>query len=80
MVKKGRRRTRAPAGRDEAPRNDESRGEGDPDEAALFIAETLADLARLARRHKLDLLVRLLEMAQMESEERVRLRGRRNLS
>jgi hypothetical protein len=69
-----------PAGRDEGARNDESRGEGDPDEAAVFIAETLADLSRLARRHKLDLLTRLLEMAHMEAEERVRLRGRRNLS
>jgi hypothetical protein len=63
LTKTGRRRTRASAGRDEAPRNDESRGEGDLDEAAVFIAETLVDLARLARRHKLDLLVRLLEMA-----------------
>jgi hypothetical protein len=42
--------------------------------------ETVADLVRLARRHKLDLLGRLLEMVQMEAEERVRLRGKRNLS
>jgi hypothetical protein len=34
----------------------------------------------LARRHKLDLLGRLLKMAQMEAEERVRLRGKRKLS
>lgn len=45
-----------------------------------FIAETVADLARVARRHDLDILVRLLEMAQMEAQERVRLRGKRNLS
>ncbi|MGO8911788.1 MAG: hypothetical protein ACLQDM_21030 [Bradyrhizobium sp.] len=46
----------------------------------MFIAETVAALARLARRHKLAMLVRLLEMAQMEAEERIRLRGKRNLS
>jgi hypothetical protein len=46
----------------------------------LFIAETVATLAGLARRHGLDVLVRLLEMAQMEAEERIRLRGKRNLS
>ena len=45
-----------------------------------FIAETVSDLARLARRHELDVLVRLLEMAQMEAQERIRLRGKRNLS
>ncbi len=45
-----------------------------------FIAETVADLARVARRHDLDILVRLLEMAQMEAQERIRLRGKRNLS
>jgi hypothetical protein len=46
----------------------------------VFIAETAAALARLARRHRLGMLVRLLEMAQMEAEDRVRLRGKRNLS
>jgi hypothetical protein len=45
-----------------------------------FIAETAAELARLARRHELDVLVRLLEMAHMEAHERMRLRGKRNLS
>ena len=54
--------------------------EGGPDEAAAFIVETVTDLARVARRHKLGLLIRLLEMAQMEAEERLRLRGKRNLS
>ena len=46
----------------------------------MFIAETVAALAGLAQRHKLGMLVRLLEMAQMEAEERIRLRGKRNLS
>ncbi|HEX9588500.1 MAG TPA: hypothetical protein VGA15_12265 [Bradyrhizobium sp.] len=45
-----------------------------------FIAENVADLARLARRHNLEMLVRLLEMAQMEAQERIQLRGKRNLS
>jgi hypothetical protein len=45
-----------------------------------FIAETVADLAKVAREHKLDMLVRLLEMTQMEAQERLRLRGKRNLS
>jgi hypothetical protein len=59
---------------------DEPPGDGGPEEAAAFIAETVADLVRLARRHKLDLLGRLLKMVQMEAEERLRLRGKRNLS
>jgi hypothetical protein len=63
---------RSPAG--------EPPGDGGPEEAAAYIAQNLADLARLARRHRLDMLVRLLEMAQMEADERVRLRGKRNLS
>jgi hypothetical protein len=55
-------------------------GDGGPDEAAVLIAETTAELARVARRHKLGMLVRLLEMARMEAEEWVRLRGKRKLS
>jgi hypothetical protein len=76
----GRAYPRAGAG-DRIPTNRrETAGDGGPDEAAAFIAETAAALARLARRHRLGMLVRLLEMAQMEAEERVRLRGKRNLS
>jgi hypothetical protein len=63
-----------------ALQNDDAPGDGGPDEAAVFIAETVAALAKLARRHKLGVLVRLLEMTQMEAEERVRLRGKRKLS
>jgi hypothetical protein len=55
-------------------------GEGGPDEAAAFIAETVADLARLAHRHRLEILGFLLRMAQLEAEERVRLRSKRKLS
>jgi len=62
-----------------APINDPP-GEGGPDEAASFIAETVAALALLARRHELGVLVPLLEMTQLEAEERVRLRSKRKLS
>ena len=80
MTKTGRRRTRASSGRDRRSRTDEPSGEGGPDEAAAFIAETAADLARLARRHRLDMLGFLLGMAQLEAEEHLRLRSKRSLS
>jgi hypothetical protein len=59
---------------------DEPGEEGGPDEAAGFIAETVTDLVRLARRHRLDLLGHLLRMAQLEAEEHLRLRSKRKLS
>jgi hypothetical protein len=76
----GGRRTRAHQGRGRRPGSDESSGDGGPDEAATLIAEAAAELATLARRHKLDMLNFLLRMAQLEAEERLRLRSRRNLS
>ena len=51
--------------------------DGGPKEAASFVAEQLTDLARLARRHKLDTLGFLLDMSLMEAKEIVRLRGKR---
>jgi hypothetical protein len=78
LTKTAGRRTHASFGK--GSQTDEPPGDGGPDEAAAFIAETTAALARLARRHKLGLLVRLLEMARMEAEEWVRLRAKRNLS
>jgi hypothetical protein len=74
------RRTRTSSGRGGGSRTDDPPGDGGPDEAAAFIAETAADLARVARRHNLGMLIPLLEMVQMEAEERLRLRGKRNLS
>ena len=79
MTKTGRRRTPQSSDKDRRPQTDDPPGDGGPEEAIAFIAETVADLAQLARRHQLDLLVRLLEMAQMEAQERIRLRGKRNL-
>jgi hypothetical protein len=73
-------RRRGSTGKGESSHDDEPPGDGGPDEAARFIAETVAALAGLARWHELGMLVRLLEMTQMEAEEFVRLRGRRNLS
>jgi hypothetical protein len=80
LTKTGGRRTRVSSGKGSGSQTDEPPGDGGPDEAAAFIAEAAAGLARLARRHRLGMLVRLLEMAQMEADDRVRLRGKRNLS
>jgi len=80
LTKIGRRRTSASRRRDEGSRSDDPPGEGGPDEAVAFIGETVTDLAKVARQHKLEMLVRLLEMTQMEAQEWLRLRGKRNLS
>jgi len=80
LTKTGRGRTRRSRGRDGGSRVEDPPGDGGPDEAASFIAETVAELARLARRHRLGMLILLLEMARMEAEERVRLRGNGKLS
>jgi hypothetical protein len=65
-----------------APRSctSEPPGEGGPDEAASFIAESLSGLAALAARHNLDHLRYLLALARLEAEEHIRLRSRRRLS
>jgi hypothetical protein len=65
---------------DKSSRTDDPPGDAGPDEALAYIAENVADLAALARRHNLEILVRLLEMAQMEAQERIQFRGKRNLS
>jgi hypothetical protein len=80
LVKNKSRTKRASASAKRRSRSDEPDGEGGPDEAAAFIAETSADLSRLARRHHLDLLGHLLRMAQLEAEEHLRLRSKRKLS
>jgi hypothetical protein len=59
---------------------DEPCGEGGPDEAAAFIAETVTDLVGLARSHQLEPLGHLLRMAELEAEEYLRLRGKTKLS
>jgi hypothetical protein len=71
---------RASPGRKRRLQSEDPRGEGGPDEAVAFIAEAVADLAGLARCHKLDMLNFLLGMAQREAEEHLRLRSKGNLS
>jgi hypothetical protein len=58
----------------------EEPGEGGVDEAVAFIAEQVAVLRKLAKRHKLDVLDYLLGMTQLEADEHMRLRSRRKLS
>jgi hypothetical protein len=70
----------ASSGRGPGTPADDPSEEGGAEEAAAFIAEHVAELARLARRHELAMLSHLLEMAQMEAAEHVRLRGKKNLS
>ena len=83
-AKTGRKRASSGGGRkrpkEPTTRDDEPRGEGGPDEAAAFIAESAADLVRLARSHGLDMLGHLLRMAELEAEEYLRLRGKQKLS
>jgi hypothetical protein len=69
MAASPRRKKRKPAAK--------SIRDGGPGEAASFIAEHLVDLARLARRHKLNLLGFVLDMGVMEAEKMARLQGKR---
>ena len=57
---------------------DESAGDGGPDEAARYLVTAVADLGVIARRHGLDTLGFLLDMAQMEAEDIVRPRATRD--
>ena len=80
MSKAGGGRKRTASGRDKRSTVDESNGEGGPDEAVAFIAESVAELAKLAKRHRLEILRHLLGMAQLKAEEHLRLRSKRRLS
>jgi hypothetical protein len=80
LSKAGRKRKPAASRPRRRSQVNEPPGEGGPDEAASFIAETLGNLARLAQQHRLDHLRYLLAVAQLEAEEHVRLRSRRRLS
>ena len=80
MSKAGGGRKRTASGRERRSPTDDTIGEGGPDEAVAFIAETVAELAKLAKRHRLEILSHLLGMAQLEAEERLRLRSKRKLS
>ena len=80
MTKVGGGRKRTASGRDRRSPADEIGEEGGPDEAVAFIAETVAELVKLAERHRLEVLSHLLGMAQLEAEERLRTRSKHKLS
>ena len=80
MTKSGGGRKRTASGSDRRSLADEPGEEGGPDEAVAYIAETVAELTKLAKRHRLEILSHLLGMAQLEAEERLRLRSKRKLS
>jgi hypothetical protein len=66
----------APPGRDDLSPAANLVRDGGPGEAASFIAEQVAELARIARRHKHDTLGFLLDMALMEAQEIIRVRNK----
>ena len=77
----GGRKRRALGKKPKLPTEVPDRGEeGGPDEAVAFIAETVAELVKLAERHRLEVLGHLLGMAQLEAEERLRTRSKHKLS
>ena len=80
LSKAGGGRKRTASGKYRASPTEERAGEGGPDEAVAFIAETVAELVKLAERHRLEVLSHLLGMAQLEAEERLRTRSKHKLS
>ena len=82
LTKTARRRKSVAPGGDQRSHDDDEDfpEEGGADEATALIAEATEGLARLARRHQLEMLDYLLRMTNLEAEERLRLRSRRKLS
>ena len=80
LTKAGGGRKRTASGKNRTSPTDQWGEEGGPDEAVAFIAETVAELVKLAERHRIEVLGHLLGMAQLEAEERLRTRSRRKLS
>ncbi|KJC58830.1 hypothetical protein UP10_21210 [Bradyrhizobium sp. LTSPM299] len=60
--------------------DDDTRGEGSPDDALVLIAAAATQLAGLAQRNKFRVLDHLLAMARLEADEQMRVRSRRKLS
>jgi len=56
--------------------DDQPPGDGGPAEAAHYIKGAVHELARMARRHRLEMLAYLLDMAHLEAEERLRMQRR----
>ncbi|MGL5168694.1 MAG: hypothetical protein ACRC9K_22675 [Afipia sp.] len=59
-------------GRSEFLQTDSTATDGGPGEAASFISGAVSELAQLSRRHQLNMLGYLLDMAQLEADEIVR--------
>ena len=78
MTSTGGGRKRRAAARGQSP--DDTRGEGGAEDALILIAAAANELAKLAQRHKFDVLDRLLAMTQLEAEEQLKSRSRRKLS
>jgi hypothetical protein len=55
-----------------SPAGTEPPGQGDRLEAAEFIGSSVEEFAQLARRHSLETLAYLLDMARLEADETVR--------
>jgi hypothetical protein len=51
---------------------DDQNGGDTPEDAARYIASLVGELAKLARRHGLDALGHLLEMARLEADQATR--------
>ncbi|AUC96575.1 hypothetical protein [Bradyrhizobium sp. SK17] len=79
MSSTGGGRKRETAGR-RRPADDATTGDGDPDDALILIGAAATELAKLAQRHKFEVLDRLFAMARLEAEEQLRARSRRKLS
>ena len=79
MSSTGGGRKRETAGR-RRPADDATTGDGDPDDALILIGAAATELAKLAQRHKFEVLDRLFAMARLEADEQLRARSRRTLS
>jgi len=80
LSKPARKRKRTSPSREPRHLHDDISDVAGVDEATALIAEATDALARLARRHNLEMLDYLLRMTHLEAEERLRLRSRRKLS
>jgi hypothetical protein len=74
----GGRKRKTPGRRRSA--GEQTEGGGSPDDALILIAAAVTELAKLAQRHKFEVLDHLLAMARLEADEQIRLRSRRRLS
>ena len=83
MTRTGDGRKRKASGRERSA-DDDTAGEGAPDDAPddalVLIAAVATELAKLAQRHKFDVLDHLLAMTRLEANEQLRARSRRKLS